>query len=122
MLPPYLQPETFARLRLALAHTHMRLITGTVGDVLHQAPAGSFDGFALSDIGSYLDDVSFAGLFEQVMRTGRRGARLCSRGILYHRELPAESARQLRRAPELERECARDDASMVHEFLVGELA
>jgi S-adenosylmethionine-diacylglycerol 3-amino-3-carboxypropyl transferase len=120
-LPPYLRPETFARLRAALAHTRMRLVTGTVGDVLHQAPSGFFDGFALSDIGSYLDDVSFCGLFEQVMRTGRKGARLCSRGILYHRELPVECARRVRRERELEREFARDDASMVHDFLVGEL-
>ena len=99
----------------------MRLITGTVGDALHHAPAGSFDGFALSDISSYLDDVSYRGVFEQVMRTARPGARLCSRGILRHREPPAELAARLRREPELEQEFARDDASMVHEFVVGEL-
>jgi hypothetical protein len=34
---------------------------------------------------------------------------------------PAEFAARLRREPELEREFARDDASMVHEFMVGEL-
>jgi S-adenosylmethionine-diacylglycerol 3-amino-3-carboxypropyl transferase len=120
-LPPYLHPEPFARLRTTLGRTRMRLITGTVCDALHQAPAGMFDGFALSDIGSYLDDMSFRRLFEQVVRTGRKGARLCSRGILYHRELPAECAHRLRRDPGLEHEFARADASMVHDFLVGEL-
>jgi S-adenosylmethionine-diacylglycerol 3-amino-3-carboxypropyl transferase len=121
-LPPYLQPDTFARLQTALGHTRLRLVTGTVGDALHHAPAQTFDAFSLSDINSYLDDVSFAGLFEQVLRTARKGARLCSRGILYHRDLPAEVARHLRREPELERAFARDDMSMVHAFVVGELA
>jgi S-adenosylmethionine-diacylglycerol 3-amino-3-carboxypropyl transferase len=120
-LPPYLREATFARVRAALGRTRMRLVTGTVCDALHQAPAGTFDGFALSDIGSYLDDVSFCRLFDQVVRTGRKGARLCSRGILYHRELPGECAHRLRREPDLEREFARADVAMVHEFLVGEL-
>jgi hypothetical protein len=61
------------------------------------------------------------GVFEQMMRTARKGARICSRGILRHRNPPAEFAAHLRREPELEREFARDDASMVHEFMVGEL-
>jgi len=46
---------------------------------------------------------------------------LCSRGILYHRDLPVETARRLRRNPELEQAFARDDAAMVHAFLVGEV-
>jgi S-adenosylmethionine-diacylglycerol 3-amino-3-carboxypropyl transferase len=120
-LPAYLQPESFARIRAALAHTRMHLITGTVGDALHRAPAESFDSFAISDISSYLDEVSYRGVFEQMMRTARKGARICSRGILRHRNPPAEFAARLRREPELEREFARDDASMVHEFMVGEL-
>jgi len=99
----------------------MRLITGTVGDALHRAPAESFDGFAISDISSYLDEVSYRGVFEQMMRTARKGAHICSRGILRHRNPPAEFAARLRRKPELEHEFARDDASMVHEFMVGEL-
>lgn len=56
-----------------------------------------------------------------MMRTARKGARICSRGILRHRNPPAEFAARLRREPKLEREFARDDASMVHEFMVGEL-
>jgi S-adenosylmethionine:diacylglycerol 3-amino-3-carboxypropyl transferase len=120
-LPAYLRPEPFARIRAALRRTRLRLITGTVGDVLREAPADSIDGFALSDISSYLDDVSFRGLFEQVVRTGRTGARLCSRGILYHRELPADYSHRVRREPELEQEFARHDAAMVHDFMVGEL-
>ena len=101
--------------------TPVLVITGTVGDALHQAESHSFDGFAISDISSYLDDVSYRDVFEQVVRTGRVGARLCSRGILYHRELPAGCARHIRREVELEREFARHDAAMVHAFLVGEL-
>ena len=120
-LPRHLQPQGFAELKAALGRTRLHLLTGTVGDGLHQAPEHFFDAFALSDIGSYLDDVSFASLFEQVVRTGRSGARICSRGILYHRELPADVARHVHRLPELERAFARDDASMVHEFLIGEL-
>ena len=120
-LPAYLRPEPFERIRKALSHTRMRLVSGTVGDVLHQAPPCSIDGFALSDISAYLDDLSYRGLIEQVLRTARKGARLCSRGVLYHRDLPPECARRLQRDPELEQEFARDDASMVHAFMVGEL-
>jgi len=120
-LPPYLQPAAFERIKLALAGTRMRLFTGTAGDVLHQAPAQSFDGYALSDISSYLDDLSYRGLIEQVLRTAAKGARLCSRGILVHRELPADFARRLRRDVDLESQFGRDDAAMVHAFMVGEL-
>ena len=120
-LPPYLRHEPFERIRTALGRTHVRLYTGTVGDVLHQAPSQYFDGFALSDISSYLDDPSYHGLIEQVLRTAAKGARLCSRGILYHRELPPDFARRLCRDADLEREFARDDAATVHAFMVGEL-
>lgn len=121
VLPAYLRPEPFERIRTALGRTRMRLFTGTVGDVLHQASDQSIDGYALSDISAYLDDLSFHALIDQVWRTARKGARLCSRGILFHRELPPDWGRRLRRDVELERQFARDDASMVHAFMVGEL-
>jgi S-adenosylmethionine-diacylglycerol 3-amino-3-carboxypropyl transferase len=120
-LPAYLRPEPFARIRAALGRTRLRLLTGALGDVLRAAPDASLDAFSLSDISSYLDDLAFHSLFDQVLRTGRKGARICSRGILHHRELPAEHARRVRRDRVLEETFARDDASMVHAFLVGEL-
>ena len=121
VLPAYLRPEPFERIRTALGRTRLRLVTGTVGDVLNQAESHSIDAFALSDISAYLDDLSYRGLVDEVLRTARKGARLCSRGILFHRDLPPDLARHLHRDTELENQFARDDAAMVHAFMVGEL-
>jgi hypothetical protein len=58
---------------------------------------------------------------DEIMRTARADARLCSRGIFVHRPLPPAHVHHVRRDHNLERRLSFDDLAMVHEFLVGTL-
>jgi S-adenosylmethionine-diacylglycerol 3-amino-3-carboxypropyl transferase len=118
-LPPYLNAATYDRVRAALARTKIHIVTAQVADVLRGAPDGSFDAYSITDVSSYLSEPAFKDLMDEMVRTARPGARLCSRGIFVHRELAPEHARRLRRDPALERRLAFDDMATVHQFLVA---
>ncbi|HEY3356420.1 MAG TPA: DUF3419 family protein [Polyangia bacterium] len=118
-MPPYLHAATFARVKAALETTRIHVVTGAVGDVLRGAPPATFDGYSITDVSSYLSDAAFHDLMDEILRTARPGARLCSRGIFGHRDLAPEHARHLRRDPALERRFAFDDHATVHQFVVG---
>jgi S-adenosylmethionine:diacylglycerol 3-amino-3-carboxypropyl transferase len=116
-LPPYLNAATYDRIRGALGTTRIHIYTSQVADVLRGAPDASIDAFSPTDVSSYLSEAAFTDFMEQILRTARPGARLCSRGIFAHRELAPEHARRLRRDPALERRLAFDDHATVHQFV-----
>jgi S-adenosylmethionine-diacylglycerol 3-amino-3-carboxypropyl transferase len=118
-MPIYLQPEPYERIRQALATTRITPVTAPITAALATAAAGSFDAYSIADVSSYLSEGDFGALMDQLMRTARPSARLCSRGIFAHRPLPGDYAAHINREPELERKLSLDDLAMVHEFLVG---
>jgi S-adenosylmethionine-diacylglycerol 3-amino-3-carboxypropyl transferase len=120
-MPIYLQPEPYARIREALKTTRITPVTAPVTTVLAAAAGASFDAYSIADVSSYLSEADFGSLMDEVMRTARPGARICSRGIFVHRPLPTNYARRIRRDHNLERRLAFDDLAMVHEFVVGTL-
>ncbi|HEY3355947.1 MAG TPA: DUF3419 family protein [Polyangia bacterium] len=121
-LPQYLNAATYARVRAGLAETRLNIITGRVDEVLAQAGPDSFDAFSLSDICSYLHDDAFDHLYDLVFDAARPAARMVSRGCIVHRELKPPQARRLRRDQTMEHQFAFHDFSMVHQFVVGEIA
>jgi S-adenosylmethionine:diacylglycerol 3-amino-3-carboxypropyl transferase len=96
-------------------------VTAPAAAALADAADGSFDGYSIADVSSYLSENDFGTLMDEIMRTARAEARLCSRGIFVHRPLPPDHVRRVRRDHNLERRLALDDLAMVHEFLVGTL-
>jgi S-adenosylmethionine-diacylglycerol 3-amino-3-carboxypropyl transferase len=119
-LPIYLHADTFGEVKAALERVRIEIVTATVEDALAAAGEDRFDAFSLSDISSYLDDASHHRLFERLLGTARKDARLCSRSNIRHRPLAAEHSSRIRRGPaELEQELARRDHACVHEFVVG---
>ena len=118
-MPPYLKAGCYERIQAALATTEIRVLTGPLTDVLRGASDASVDAFSITDVPSYLSGHAFHDLMEEILRTARPGARLCSRGILVHRDIAPEHARRLERDPALERRLAFDDLAMVHQFLVA---
>jgi S-adenosylmethionine-diacylglycerol 3-amino-3-carboxypropyl transferase len=121
-MPAYLHASGFAKVQSSIAHVRIEIETGTVADVLAARPAGSFDAYSLSDICSYLDETSFEQLFDQVVRTARADARVCSRGCLAHPRLAPGVSRRFRRDRALENRLGFHDHAMVHRFLVAEVA
>ena len=121
-MPIYLLPGSYERIREALRTTHITILTAPAAAALATAAAASFDGYSIADVSSYLSDTDFGMLMDEVMRTARPGAQLCSRGIFVHRSLPPEHVHRVRRDHALEQRLAFDDLAMVHEFLVGTLS
>ena len=118
-MPIYLQPEPYERIRQALGTTRMTIVTAPITAALATVGDRSFDAYSIADVSSYLSETDFASLMDQIMRTARPAARICSRGIFVHRPLPDEHAARISRDRELEQRLSLDDLAMVHEFLVG---
>jgi S-adenosylmethionine-diacylglycerol 3-amino-3-carboxypropyl transferase len=121
-MPIYLLPSSFERIREALKTTQITIVTASAAAALADVADASFDAYSIADVSSYLSDADFGTLMDEIMRTARPDARLCSRGIFMHRPLPPDHARRVRRDHNLERRLAFDDLAMVHEFLVGTLS
>jgi len=84
------------------------------------APPQYFDGYSLSDISAYLSHESFGETIEQVVRTARPRARLCSRAFSITAVLP-EHACRLEHDHAVEERLERDDHAMVHSFAAAEI-
>jgi S-adenosylmethionine-diacylglycerol 3-amino-3-carboxypropyl transferase len=120
-MPRYLLPGPFARIKATLGKTQLHVVRGELVRVLKEAPSEHFDGYSISDISSYLTQEAFGETIEQVVRTARRRARLCSRGIFFHRPLPPEHLLRFERDHALERRLEHDDHAMVHAFVAAEI-
>jgi len=120
-MPLYLRSPMFQEIKAALETTSITIASAPMSEVLESSPAAWFDAFAISDIASYLEPEAFELLFEEIVRTGKPGARICSRRCLIPHELPSTCSGMIERDPELETRLARHDCAMVHEFLVGEI-
>ena len=121
VMPEYLRAEGFARIKQALQSVRVRVVNGDVASVLRTAPSQSFDGYSLSDISAYLSHEAFAETIEQVVRTARPRARLCSRGVFYHRPFLPEHASRLTHDHAVEQQLEADDHAMVHSFVAAEI-
>lgn len=116
-LPPYLAGASFEPIRSRIG----RIAVGTADiiDFLESAPLAAFTHFSLSDVPSYLDDVTFARLLRAVLHSAAPGARVCIREFLSRHPIPADIAPQLVRDTELEEELRRDDRAFAYRFIVG---
>jgi len=121
VMPEYLRDECFGRIKRALREVRLHVMNGEMASVLRNAPAQHFDGISLSDISSYLSHEAFGETIEQIVRTARPHARICSRGVFYHRPFLPEHARRLQRDQAVEQRLERDDHAMVHTFVAAEI-
>ncbi|MGB8298845.1 MAG: DUF3419 family protein [Polyangia bacterium] len=121
VMPEYLRAEGFARIKQALQSVQVRVVNGDMASALRAVPSQYFDGYSLSDISAYLSHEAFAETIEQVLRTARPRARLCSRGVFYHRPFLPEHASRLTRNHAVEGQLEADDHAMVHSFVAAEV-
>lgn len=76
-LPPYLRPESFARVRSRIERVEVEQIAVT--DLLARADAGSIDAYVLLDAQDWMSQAQIAALWRQIDRTARLGARVVFR-------------------------------------------
>jgi S-adenosylmethionine:diacylglycerol 3-amino-3-carboxypropyl transferase len=120
-MPEYLCEYGFARIKQALHSVRVHVVNGDMASVLRTAPSQYFDGYSLSDISAYLSHEAFGETIEQVVRTARPRARLCSRGVFYHRPFLPEHAIRLTHDHAIEQQLEFDDHAMVHSFAAAEI-
>jgi S-adenosylmethionine-diacylglycerol 3-amino-3-carboxypropyl transferase len=121
VMPEYLRADAFARIKRALQTVRLNVVNGDMASVLRAAPPQYFDGYSLSDISAYLPHEAFGETIEQVVRTARPRARLCSRGVFYHRPFFPEHASRLVHDHAVEQRLEQDDHAMVHCFAAAEI-
>ena len=85
-LPPYLQEANFADLK-ARADA-IRFEHGSLTALLADSPAASFDRYVLLDAQDWMNDADLTGLWAQITRTSRPGARVIFRTAADERLLP----------------------------------
>ena len=87
-LPPYLT-QSGARSIASRPSGALKLVDGGFGDYLRQCPAGSVDGFVLSNICEWLTPPQTDELFAEIVRTAAPGARLVFRNFVGWTEVPS---------------------------------
>lgn len=86
-VPPYLDTANEATIRLNAPG--LELVDGRYEDYLATCADDSVDGFALSNICEWLTAREVPGLFDQVVRVAKPGARVCFRNFVGHTVIPA---------------------------------
>jgi S-adenosylmethionine-diacylglycerol 3-amino-3-carboxypropyl transferase len=84
--PPYLTRRGMAR--TASGAPGLSLVDGSLTAYLRSCEPRSIDGFALSNIGEWLDEGSIDALFAEIARTARPGARLVFRNFVGWTDVP----------------------------------
>jgi len=98
--PLWLRKETFPILKERLGR--IRLVAGTLDDVLTGRPPGAFSKYNLSNIFEYMSESEFEGTLGQLLRVSRSGARLAFWTLFVARPIPASLAGRIVSDPALE--------------------
>jgi S-adenosylmethionine-diacylglycerol 3-amino-3-carboxypropyl transferase len=85
-VPPYLTSQGVAR--TTDSAERLSLVDGSMTAYLRTRPARSIDGFALSNIGEWLDEQGVDELFAEVARTATDGARVVFRNFVGWTDVP----------------------------------
>jgi S-adenosylmethionine-diacylglycerol 3-amino-3-carboxypropyl transferase len=115
-LPPYLQPESFAAVSARAERVDIRLVTLT--QHLARQPARSVDRFVLLDAQDWMTDDDLIGLWCEITRTARAGARVifrtASRDSLLPGRIPDALLDRWHYAAERSAELHRRDRSAIY--------
>ncbi len=111
-IPEYLKPENFE-----LIKKNIEKVTPVTADCkywLEQQPDNTFDAFALSNICELMDENDTYKLFDEVLRTGKPGAKIIFRNLMIPREVPEILRAKIVKSEELSIELQKSDRSFVY--------
>jgi len=115
-VPPYLSASGIAH-ATSSAQT-LSLVDGSITEYLRSCPARSIDGFALSNIGEWLDDSAIHALFGEVARTARPGARVVFRNFVGWTDVPERWRQVIVERPGYGAQLIQRDRSLVQHRVV----
>lgn len=111
-MPLCLRRENFEHIKGNL--NRIELATADTKYWLEQMPAGSIDGFSLSNICELMSLEDTQKLFLEVERTARPGARICFRNLMIPREVPRGLESVIQKDEVLSRRLLAADRSFVY--------
>lgn len=119
VLPHYLRAENFNTIRRRF--DRLTIVEGSLQDMLFDAARGSFDGFSLSNVTTFLTPAEIEELWRGLMRAARPGARVVLRDVLQTRKFPESVERRIDgrticRLPELQHRMQEMDKSLVYDL------
>lgn len=119
-LPDYLSRANFEIMRKRVGR--IELVTGEIERFLVSTPDDTFTKFNVSNLFDWISEPIFVRLHEEIVRTGKNGARMANWNTLLARGIPSDRVPQLQRAPEAAAELLRRDRAFLYaNFEVGEL-
>ncbi|RIK40835.1 MAG: DUF3419 domain-containing protein [Chloroflexi bacterium] len=119
-LPYALRPENFAAIRANLYRLEWRC--QSLEDFLQTCGPNTIDAFNLSDIFEYMAPTHYHALLEQLVQSGRPGARLVYWNMLAPRRRPQSLAHRLRSLDQLSAQLFQQDKAFFYsDFVVEEV-
>jgi S-adenosylmethionine-diacylglycerol 3-amino-3-carboxypropyl transferase len=109
-VPPYLSAAGVEGQRANAGN--LTLIDGAFTDCLRELPPRSVHGFSLSNICEWLSTGEIEALFDEIIRTGVHGARVCYRNWVGSTQLPRSAVDRIIEDPALGSSLIRKDRSM----------
>ena len=116
-LPAYLSRENFEIMRERV--DRITIVTGEIEQYLVSVPDDTFTRFNVSNLFDWIQTPIFVRLHEEIVRTGRDGARMANWNTLLARAIPAEVPRIERLAERGADLLLRDRAFLYANFEVG---
>jgi S-adenosylmethionine-diacylglycerol 3-amino-3-carboxypropyl transferase len=116
-LPAYLARENFDVMRARV--DRVEIVTGEIEQYLLGVPDGTFTRFNVSNLFDWIQTPIFIRLHEEIVRTGRNGARMANWNTLLARAIPSEVLQIERLAERGSELLARDRAFLYANFEVG---
>jgi S-adenosylmethionine-diacylglycerol 3-amino-3-carboxypropyl transferase len=117
-LPPYLQPQTYEKVRAGL--DRLSLHQGTIEEVGRANAGPGFDGFNLSDIFEYLDPAACTAVYGRLLDVARLGARFAYWNMLVPRRVPESLRDQVNSLDDLAARCFSQDRAFFYSAFVVE--
>lgn len=117
-LPPYLARENFQAMRERVGR--VEIVTGEIERYLLSVPDDTFDKFNVSNLFDWISEPNFVRLHEEIVRVGRKGARMANWNTLLARAIPAERVPAIERRADLGAAMLRRDRAFLYaNFEVG---
>ena len=117
-------PPSLGERGAALARARLHLLTSSncgIIEHLESVDCGTYTGFSLSDVGSYLDRTGFDRLLRAMVRAAAPGARFVLRQFLVRHPIARELGSVLVRDVDAERAMAVADRSFAYDFIAGHI-
>jgi len=119
VLPLHLQKKHYNILKDNLSH--IRIVTKSLIDYLNESKNTQFSKYSLSDFASYTNNEQYNLIWNGIINTATKGAKVCERQFLVKRKPPIDVESFIARDKNLEEKLSKTDDSIFYTFVIAEI-